>query len=298
MYIENQREIEWKYSKKQIRKALVTEIQSCPELALKVTDCVTLIQGYAAQKYYDSKSKRIAEFMARKTDLTEVVYDIFYVVVPKRLPELFTSVVGEVASILGLANKGDSAKVAAELLAVMSEADVWDIWKEGKYESMQIASNYELSEELRKYMLQAQYLPPMVCAPRQVKNNYDSGYLTKRESMILGKGNFHNGDICLDSINKFNQIPLTLNVPLLTKLDETPKKDFKDAKQREQWLKFVKDSYDVYRELYHQGNHFYLTHRVDKRGRTYAQGYHVSTQGNSFRKAMLQFAEPEMVEGV
>ena len=297
MQLENQREIEYMYSKKMVRSKLIDEIKSEPELYQKALECVQLIEDYANQSYYESKNKRIAEFMERKA-LLDVVYDIFIIVIPKRVPELYTSVVGEVAGVLGMTDKGDGAKMAGELLAVMCEADVYDIIKDDKYASLQLQSNYELSEELRAYMLQAQYLPPMICPPKIVRTNFDSGYLTKRESMILGKGNFHTGNICLDSLNKFNQVPLTLNKELLTTLSETPKKAFKDNKQREQWQKFVTDSYRVYKELIQQGNEFYLTHRVDKRGRTYAQGYHVSTQGNSFRKAMIQFAEPELVEGV
>jgi DNA-directed RNA polymerase len=45
------------------------------------------------------------------------------------------------------------------------------------------------------------------------------------------------------------------------------------------------------------GNRFYLTHRYDKRGRTYAQGYHVNTQGNCWNKAVIELADEEVVEG-
>ena len=38
---------------------------------------------------------------------------------------------------------------------------------------------------------------------------------------------------------------------------------------------------------------FYLTHAYDKRGRTYAQGYHVSYQGNDWNKACVQFGRAE-----
>ena len=43
------------------------------------------------------------------------------------------------------------------------------------------------------------------------------------------------------------------------------------------------------------GNHFYLTHRYDKRGRTYAQGYYINPQGNEWNKAVLEFADKEIV---
>jgi DNA-directed RNA polymerase len=43
------------------------------------------------------------------------------------------------------------------------------------------------------------------------------------------------------------------------------------------------------------GNEFYLTHRYDKRGRCYAQGYHVNPQGNDWNKAVIELAEKEVV---
>lgn len=59
----------------------------------------------------------------------------------------------------------------------------------------------------------------------------------------------------------------------------------------------MQDSYKVCRELIAKGNKFWMTHRPDFRGRLYSQGYHVNTQGNSFRKAIVELAEPEIVEG-
>jgi len=38
-----------------------------------------------------------------------------------------------------------------------------------------------------------------------------------------------------------------------------------------------------------------LTHKYDKRGRCYSQGYHVNPQGNDWNKAVIEFAEKEPV---
>ena len=46
-----------------------------------------------------------------------------------------------------------------------------------------------------------------------------------------------------------------------------------------------------------QGNQFYLTHKVDKRLRLYAQGYHVTTQGSPFKKASIELHKEEIVNG-
>ena len=226
------------------------------------------------------------------------VEDIILVTLRKQKPELYTSVVGEVASVIGMTDKGDGAKVAAELLATLAELDIYDLFKNTDRGSIYLVSAFELDEKIAKFIEQTMYLPPMICPPREIRTNHDSGYLTKRESMILGKGNFHTGDICLDSINKFNQVALSLNVRLLKTFSEEPKREFTDPAKKDQWMTFVKKSYEVYRDLVQHGNEFWLTHRVDKRGRTYAQGYHCSTQGNSFRKAIVELSDKELITGV
>ena len=50
--------------------------------------------------------------------------------------------------------------------------------------------------------------------------------------------------------------------------------------------------------MLNQGNRFYETHKVDKRGRLYSIGYHLNTQGSAFQKAMIELADEEIVEGV
>ncbi len=44
-------------------------------------------------------------------------------------------------------------------------------------------------------------------------------------------------------------------------------------------------------------NVFHMTHKYDKRGRTYSQGYHVNYQGNPWNKACIEFADKEVVDG-
>ena len=68
--------------------------------------------------------------------------------------------------------------------------------------------------------------------------------------------------------------------------------------QREQWEAFKYASHRVWMLMYNQGNRFYLTNKVDKRGRLYSVGYHINTQGNQFQKAMVELADEEIVEGV
>ena len=43
-------------------------------------------------------------------------------------------------------------------------------------------------------------------------------------------------------------------------------------------------------------NEFYLTNRVDKRGRLYSCGYAINTQGTAYNKACIEFCEEEFID--
>ena len=47
------------------------------------------------------------------------------------------------------------------------------------------------------------------------------------------------------------------------------------------WKKFQEQGKFFQTLMIHHGNSFYLCNKVDKRGRIYATGYHISTQGSS-----------------
>ncbi|WP_370242883.1 hypothetical protein [Marisediminitalea sp.] len=291
---EYQKSIEAKHSKRHIKSVVLDSLMQCEAIRAKMSEATELVENWLQGDYYDSKNQRLAELANR--DIDRIVQDIIVITSQVSEEELFTSVVGKVTSALNMSNKIDGTKTAAELLAVISDVELYDIFKDDKYDPLKLISNIELDSHVLEFIDQTQFLPPMVVPPKNVRKNYDFSYLTQKSSMITGKGICHDGDICLDSINKFNQVPLSLNVELLTTLSEQPKKEYTDQKVRNQWHTFVTDSYRVYKDLIQVGNEFWLTHKYDSRGRTYAQGYHVTTQGNKFRKAIVELAEQEVIE--
>jgi hypothetical protein len=293
---ETQRSVEHMYSKRNIRKYLESEISQSDEITGKIDEGVELLDNFRSTTFdYASKNLRMEQL--QQVDLRDLIIEILMVVLPIQRPMLFTSVVGQLCNAMGFSMKKDGVVTIAEILAVLSEVDLYDITKESAQASLMICSNYGLPEKLDAFIKQAKYLPPMVCPPNIVTQNFDSGYLTFKESMIL-KNNYHEGDICLDSINKFNQVPLSLDVEMLKTYSEVPKAFLKNPEHKEQWEKMVKDSIKVFSDLVKQGNQFWITHKTDKRGRTYAQGYHCSYQGNSFRKAIINLADKEIVDGI
>jgi len=287
---------EMRFNRKHIDSKIREEIKANPDMCDKLAQGVVLLQQYMAGSYYESKQRRIAQLV--NLDLEAMVLDLFTGIAYCLRPELFTSVTAQLVSRLKFSDKTEAITTVAEITAVLCATDAFDIEKANKMASLMVVSNIPLSEKLVTFIEESQFLPPMVCEPLELTHNYSSGYLTHNDSLILGTGNHHDGDICLDVLNIMNKVALKLDTDFLCKVEEEPTFDLDTQDKLDQWNKFKEQSYMMYSLLASQGNRFYFNHKVDKRGRIYCHGYHVSTQGTSFKKAMLEFAKEELVTGI
>lgn len=261
----------------------------------KIIQGVELIKAYMSKTYYESKNKRISQLTS--LDLTKLVTDLYVGIAYFLKEELFTSVSSQLASRLKFSDKTDSITTVAELIAVLCATDVFDIGKTNKQASLMVLSRIQLPERLVEFINNSHYLPPMVCEPLELTNNYSSGYLSHKDSLILGNGNHHDGDICLDVLNTMNKVALKLDTEYLCSIEEEATFKLDTPEKCDQWKNFKKQSYGIYELLANNGT-FYMTHKVDKRGRIYSQGYHVNPQGSSFKKSMVELTNEELVEGV
>lgn len=307
------------YNKKTVREHINAVMDADEELLECMFQASLLITMWAGEQFsYDSKNVRLA-LLVRHNSISQLVYDIMTVVYElDEQPEQLTSMVGMCSGMIKGMSAKDAVITTGEILTLMCDADLFDMeQRESVIEddetgeefttmSWFIFNPWELGSELQTHIRRAMYLPPMIVPPRLLKHNKSTGYLTKEdESLILGHGNHHRNCISLDALNKFNQVPLSLNLEmvkevteeLLVKNPEALAKIHADEERKEQHEKLIRDSYHVFAYLQKNGNRFYLEHKVDKRGRVYAQGYHCSTQGNSFRKAIVELADKEKVSG-
>lgn len=287
---------EARFNRKHIDAKIREEIKANPDMCDKMTQGVDLLKQYMAGSYYESKMKRIAQLV--NLDLEAMVLDLFTGIAYCLRPELFTSVTAQLASRLKFSDKTEAITTVAEITAVLCATDAFDIEKANKMASLMVVSNIPLSERLVTFIEESQFLPPMVCEPLELTHNYSSGYLTHNDSLILGTGNHHDGDICLDVLNTMNKVALKLDTEFLSQVEEEPTFDLDTQDKLDQWNKFKEQSYMMYSLLASQGNRFYFNHKVDKRGRIYCHGFHISTQGTSFKKASLEFAKEELVTGI
>lgn len=207
-----------------------------------------------------------------------------------------------VPMLVGLLNQhfGGQLQATTDALAQAAQADLID-WDSSVQQFILV---FDVDENTHSILRQYQYLPPMIVPPLEVTSNRGSGYITVTNDSLLLKDNHHEGDICLDSINRFNRVPLTANLEVVRKIRnhwkgiDKPKdgETFENYQQRlKAFERYEKTAFFTIALLAEMGNRFHLTHKVDKRGRTYAQGYHLNTQGNCWNKAVLELAEPEYV---
>lgn len=287
---------EYTYSRKFIDRYIEKAITSCEDTMKKVAHGVELLEEYRSKTYsYESKNVRMQSI--QHLELEPLVISILVGVAYCQSPELFTSITAQLAGRLRFSEKVDGIKTIAEMVAVLCNTDAFDILKPDKFASLAIQSNIPLDDRLLGYIQNSTYLPPMVCEPRTLTNNYSSGYLTHEDSLILGKGNHHDENICLDTLNIANSVALTLNTEFLSTFEEEPTYELDTPTKEVLWDQYKRQSYKYYTMIAKQNNRFYLTHKVDKRGRTYAQGYHISSQGTSFKKACIELADGEVVTG-
>ena len=315
--IDLQIDIELKFAHKHVDAKIREEIDQNPDMAVKIREGAERLKNWLEGDYYSSKNARLIQL--KKLDLERLVREIFVGIAQVLVPTLYTSVVAQLAGRMGFDDKRDSIATMGEIVAVLCLTDAFDISKESPQASLTIVSRIPLSENLVGFILNTRFLPPMLCEPKELHNNRESGYLTFNDSLILGSGNHHEGNICLDVLNRMNQVKLRLDTDFLCKIEEDPNSEFtvekiKEAawergedisdheamerveQQKENWKNFKQQSYEFYALIAKCGNTFHLTHKVDKRGRIYSQGYHMNTQGTAFKKAMIEFAEQEIVE--
>lgn len=314
--IDLQIDIEQKFAHKHVDAKIREEIDQNPDMAVKIREGAERLKNWLEGDYYSSKNARLIQL--KKLDLERLVQEIFVGIAQVLVPTLYTSVVAQLAGRMGFDDKRDSITTMGEIVAVLCLTDAFDISKESPQASLTLVSRIPLSEKLVGFILNTRFLPPMLCEPKELHNNRESGYLTFNDSLILGSGNHHEGNLCLDVLNRMNQVKLKLDTDFLCKIEEDPNSEFtvekiKEAawergedisdyeaaerveQQKENWKNFKKQSYEFYTLIARCGNRFHLTHKVDKRGRIYAQGYHLNTQGTSFKKAVIEFALEEVI---
>ena len=262
----------------------------------QIDDAVVLIQDYLIGSYYASKDQRLMDWNPTSKDIYNLIVSVFTVTLTTEYLT-YQALMGMLNSKLPHSDVIDRVKTLAEVVALIHKAGLIEIkGTQGEYfmitpclllEGIPFVDNHATVYD----------------RPQPVESNRD----VDQGSMLLGgKLNHYEDDICLDHINRMNSIPMALNKEFLLKYPEEPKGEFTDSpttkdgkpgmtatEKLQLWEKYVSDGKKRYAHALVTVDRVYLNHKYCTRGRTYAVGYYISTQGSSYKKASIQLANKE-----
>lgn len=197
-----------------------------------------------------------------------------------------------------------SAQTIMDILIGLINLDLIEPEQDKSRGRFYVRTNIQLTEDQAERLDELQYKIPMIVPPLKTNikgNNKGSGYYTKgSDSLILN--NYHEFDIDSTVLDRLNSIPFSLNTVFMKTIQNSWKcmqdfdmENFLHPDTKTNFDRFEKGVYKTSAILINHGNKFYFTHKYDKRGRIYCCGYHLNTQGNSYAKAQLEFANKEII---
>lgn len=208
----------------------------------------------------------------------------------------------------GLSQRMVAMQSTADALEQCIEYDFVDYSRQREEFIVRLELTRETQLEIDRY----QYPLPMVVQPKRITKNTQNGYLSRETSnslVVLKTGAsssfYREADLCLGHLNKMNSISLTINQSVVDLIDNEwsdldvrrPKETQADYDKRVKAFKrYDASSKDVIAALTQMRDRFWLTHKYDRRGRVYCQGYHVNYQGNPWNKAVVEFANKEFLD--
>lgn len=217
------------------------------------------------------------------------------------LAQLYLHRQADVPTMVGiLTPKYGTPQEVADKLLMLCEIDYIDFQESsGKF-----IVKYDVSEDVQKMLDRYQYPLPMVITPNMVRKNYDTGYETIKASCVLnGSEYFDDKDMCLDHLNRANSVSLALGMETIYSTEAKylrptrhSGEDFVEFRKRQKQSDvFYATTVEVMETIHALSDELFITHKYDRRGRCYASGYHISTQGDDYRKAILQLANKEII---
>ena len=230
---------------------------------------------------YESKNARIKEWGASSCDFYDIVSRIFAGVIMSPEGITYQALIGFISGSVTCADPLARAQCASEIIAITFLTDLIVI-EQITDKTLMITTDFDLTIDIPEF---PQHAP--VFKKSQVMTNQILGNSFKQ----------HDEDACIAHINTMNAIQLCLETRIVDSYSEFPFSDPETDEQVEQWHQFVEDSYHMYRDVIDSHNNkFYLEHANDTRGRCYCKGYYINYQGSSYKKAIVQLANKEVVK--
>lgn len=290
-----------KYDKRHIRTKVLEDLQATQNIQFDTAfiQACRNIEDYCSKSYFPAKNARISKVIESGHSPENIVTEILIAVMSHAGAQPIQGVAAQIGALFDFNDMFDGVKVASDLIAECCFADLYDIIPASNSDtgSLMVQAKFALEESTLQAIADTKYLPPMIVPPNKVNCNTDSGYLTREESLILGKNNHHNKPLAYDAINIASQVALSLDLDMLG-YEETPKHPLDTQEKSDNFRRMVNSSKVVYKDLLAFGNKFYFAWKADSRGRVYSQGYHVNIQSSEYKKAIIDLHQKHEITGV
>ena len=279
------------------RKAVLAEIRMELEQAERNIELVShkIIQwrddylNGKIGKRYEAKDKLVNLV----TDYDELAISILFTTLMMKENSI-QSYIGHFASQIHFETPDSYAKVklAAWIIGGLNET-IFSINKPrlGSMETYTIVPKISISDKMSSKLARTFFLPPSDEVLLDWSNKSNGGYEFEKNYAILGdKFNAHDLPIDLATLNILQNVKYKLTDTSL--IPELPDEEWGDEALEAFKLAQIQTR-KVLAE--YKDKEFRFVWQFDKRGRIYAKGYDIAAQGNSYRKACLQFAKQEVV---
>lgn len=249
---------------------------------------------------YESKNIRVRKVRNNPDfEVEEVILSILSTLLTAPLVTI-QNAASSIAYCIDTGDLLDDIKTASEIVAVVAQADMYELILPANSEtgSLLVAAMFELSEDVLTDIRMRHYLPPMLVKPNKVTNNYDCGYMTVREHVVLKSHNADNSEkLAYDALNITNAIAMSIDTHMLQWDEETTEKHDTAAKQIN-FQNMAKASRRIYDLMLRNGNKFYMPNRYCARGRMHMQGYHINLQSGKYKRALVNLEKKELIGGI
>lgn len=194
----------------------------------------------------------------------------------------------------------NACQLAADMLVKCAMADLVD-WNSA-LETFIV--KFPITAEVQKELDMYQFPLPMVVEPKELKDNRSTPYMSLKDGSVILRKNHHEDDVVLDHLNRVNRYRFAINNQVAAMVRNSwrnldkPKEGetkFDFERRKRAFDKYNRTAKEVMAKITELGNCFYLTHKVDKRGRIYSQGYHVNYQGSPWNKAVVELFDKEII---
>lgn len=251
------------------------------------------INKYLHKEYWKSKNDYITAICMLDIPIDNII-DTMFISVMKFNETTIQHLSNEIGNLFGDLNDiFIQIQIGADLLSACDET-IYSIYQSGDdEEGLMVESLIEFSDEVKAKISMFIYQPPMLTKPMNINNNYQSGYLSWNDSVILGGyEKQHNKPVRLDVLNILNNIGFVLDEVTCNKLHIS--KNELDKENLDNWEQKIREENILFK--FYKSKEFFFNHKLDSRQRIYSQGYHLNVQGDEYNKACINLAKYEVVE--